>query len=60
MRVRRDESVVLAERVGAVARPAVRPGMRGESRAHRVLLQTVSGLLLSYSHARADQQAGAR
>jgi len=38
MRVRRDERVVLAERVGAVARPRIRTRMRGESRAHRVLL----------------------
>ena len=60
MRVRRDQSVVLTERVGAVARPGVRARMRGESRAYRVLLQTVCGLLLSDCHARADQQASTR
>ncbi len=38
MRVRRDQSVVLPERVGAVTRPGIRARMRGESRAHRVLL----------------------
>src|SRR5438445_4586183 len=36
--MRRDQSVVPTERIGAVARPGVRARMRGESRAYRVLL----------------------
>ena len=60
MRMRREQSVVLSERVGTVARPGVRARMRRESRPHRVLFQTVCGLLLSYSHAWGDQAAGAR
>src|SRR5690348_10766693 len=38
MRMRGDERVVLAERVRAMARPAVRRRVRGEPGAHRILL----------------------
>lgn len=59
MRVWCDERVVLAKRVGAIARPGVRARMHCESRAHPVLRQTVWGLFLSYSLARAGQASGA-
>ena len=43
MRVRRKESVVLPERVGAVARPGIPARVRDESCAHRVLLDVTHG-----------------